>query len=311
MKRTLVLIAIAALIALPSLSQEEQKLKKLENLENKTDTVTAKDTTEVEIGKEIFSYKESGDEARVKIGKKEYRVIEDGEGVHIYKNDSDNSGWDFKHKNNDRFKGHLFGIEFGFNGFLSDFWTTSLPPADSYMDLNTGKSTYWNFNFPSLSLGISRHFGIVTGIGINFNYYRFDGNNSITKDDNGVIGPLYPEPGITYSKSKLYTTYASLPFILEGQIPVSHGNTINLGAGVIGAVKLGSHTKVVYYTGGKEKAKDKDDFSLNVLRWGATARVGYGCFQVYSTCYFTPLFEQGKGPELYPYEIGLAFTFNN
>lgn len=310
MKRTLALIAISALIALPSMSQEE-KLKKLENLENKLDTVAASDTTEVEIGKEIFSYKETGDEARVKIGKKEYRVVDDAEGVHVYKNESDDPGWDFGHRNKDRFRGHWGGIEFGFDGFLSDFWSTTLDPADSYMNLNTGKSTFWNINLPSLSLGFSRHFGIVTGIGLNFNYYRFDGNNSITKDNNGVIGPLYPDPGITYSKSKLYTTYATLPVILEGQIPVSHGNTINIGAGVIGAVKLGSHTKVIYSSGGKEKAKNKDDFSLNVLRWGATARVGYGCFQVYSTCYFTQLFETGKGPELYPYEIGIAFTFND
>jgi hypothetical protein len=311
MKRTITLAAIIAIIALPALSQEQQKLQKLENLENKTDTLAAKDTTAVEIGKEIFSYKESGDEARVTIGKKEYRIIDNADGVSIYKNDSEN-GREFRHRSSDRFRGHLGGLELGFNGYMYDDWSTSIKPADNYMDLNTGKSSNWNIIFPSLSIGFARHFGMVAAIGINFNYYRFDGNNSITKDVDGVIGPLYPDAGITYSKSKLYTTYATLPVLFEGQIPVgNHHNTINIGAGVIGAVKLGSHTKVVYYTGGKEKAKDKDDFSLNVLRWGGTARIGYGCFQVYGTRYFTSLFEQGKGPELYPYEIGIAITFNN
>ena len=103
-----------------------------------------------------------------------------------------------------------------------------------------------------------------------------------------------------------------MPLILEAQIPLSNSNhTINIGAGVIGAVKLGSHTKVVYYTESKQKDKVKDDFSLNTLRWGATGRIGYEFFQIYGTCYFTSLFEKGKGPELYPYEIGVAFTIND
>jgi len=149
-------------------------------------------------------------------------------------------------------------------------------------------------------------------LGINFNKYRFDGNNSIIKGENGVIEPLYPAEGMVYTKSKLVTTYATLPVILETQIPLSNPKrTINLGAGIIGAAKLGSHTKVVYHTDGKHKTKNKDDFSLNTFRWGATARIGYEFFQVYGTCYFTSMFENGKGPELYPFEIGIAFTFNN
>lgn len=32
---------------------------------------------------------------------------------------------------------------------------------------------------PPVSLGFTRHFGLVTALGINFNNYRFDGNNSI------------------------------------------------------------------------------------------------------------------------------------
>jgi hypothetical protein len=95
------------------------------------------------------------------------------------------------------------------------------------------------------------------------------------------------------------------------QIPVSGNNTINLGAGVVGALKLGSKTKVVYNDDGKEKHKNKDDFSLNLLRWGSTVRVGYEGFQIYGTCYFTELFEAGKGPVLYPYEIGISFTIHD
>lgn len=309
--KKLIFILTATLFAIPVFCQEE-KLQKLETLENetatKTETTVKQDTVIVEVGDEIFSVKEMGDETRIKVGKKEFRVVENNDGMVVYKSSDKES-----HKRNPhRFQGHLGGLEFGFNSLLTDYWTTSLKPEDNYFDLNTAKSGNFNFIFPSVNIGFSRHFGISTAVGINLNKYRFDGNNSIVKDENGVIGPYYPDEGITYSKSKLVTTYAILPVILETQIPVSNNNrTINIGAGVIGAVKLGSYTKVVYYSDGKQKEKLKDDFSLNTLRWGATGRIGYEFFQVYGTCYFTSLFEKGKGPQLYPFEVGVAFTIND
>ena len=317
--KKLISILIAVILTLPAICQEE-RIQKLESLENKTENKTEtdsktkpessvkQDTVIVEVGDEIFSVKEMGDETRIKIGKKEFRVVENNDGVVVFKSSSKDS----HKKNYERFKGHVGGFELGFNSLLSDFWSTSLEPEDSYFDLNTAKSYTWNFSLPCVSIGFTRHFGIASTIGINFNKYRFDGNNSIIKDEFGVIGPLYPDEGIYYSKSKLVTTYATMPLILEAQIPVSNSRrTINIGAGVIGAVKLGSHTKVIYETGGKQKEKHKDDFSLNTFRWGATGRVGYEFFQVYGTCYFTSMFEKGKGPELYPFEVGIAFTFND
>ena len=324
--KKLLSVAIAVLISLPAICQEE-KIKELENLENKTDTILSKadtipkaeseakidssadeDTLIVEVGDEIFSVKEVGDETWIKIGKRQYKVIEKDDGVSVYKS----SGEEFHKKHADRFRGHLGGLELGFDGFLTDYWSTTLEPEDNYFDLNTTKSYYWNLLLPCVNIPFARHFGMVTTLGLAINKYRFDGNNSITKDDSGVIGPLYPDPGITYSKSKFVTTYAIMPLILEAQIPLSNSNrTINIGAGVIGAVKLGAHTKVVYYTESKQKDKVKDDFSLNTFRWGATGRIGYEFFQIYGTCYFTSLFEEGKGPELYPYEVGIAFTIND
>jgi uncharacterized protein YdeI (BOF family) len=324
--KKLLSITIAILIVLPAICQEE-KIKELENLENKTDTILNKndtipkagskrkeeasvkqDTVIVEVGDEIFSIKDMGDETRIKIGKREYRVVENDDGVVVFKR----SGEEVHKRHKDRFRGHIGGLELGFDGFLTDYWSTSLEPEESYFDLNTTKSYYWNLLLPCVNIPFARHVGIASTIGIAINKYRFDGNNSIVKGENGVIGPSYPEPGTTYSKSKFVTTYAILPLILEVQIPVSNSNrTINIGAGVIGAAKLGSHTKVVYSTDGKQKEKNKDDFSLNTFRWGATGRIGYEFFQIYGTCYFTSLFEQGKGPELYPYEVGIAFTIND
>lgn len=311
MRKILATITISTLLTFTSFSQQEEKLEKLENLENQTDTLSNNDTTVLEIGEKAFSIKDWGDETKIRIGNKEILIVEKGDKDVDWEITNDDSDDENHHKHNRGFQGHLGGIEFGFNGYLSDFWSTSLKPEDYYLDLNTSKSNNWNLVLPCVNIGMKRHLGFVTTLGLSFNDYHFDGNNSITKDANGIVGPLYPDSGIIYSKTKLATTYAIMPLLLEAQIPVGNGNTINIGAGVIGAVKLGSHTKVVYYTDDKEKEKRKDDFSLNVLRWGVTARIGYEFFQIYSTCYLSPLFESGKGPELYPFEVGIALTFND
>jgi hypothetical protein len=56
------------------------------------------------------------------------------------------------------------------------------------------------------------------------------------------------------------------------------------------------------------------DYNLNLLRGGVTGRVGYRNFMIYGTYYLTPWFQENKGPEglnIEPFEIGLAFTFND
>jgi len=163
--------------------------------------------------------------------------------------------------------------------------------------------------FPGVDIGFTRRFGIVSGVGLTFNGYRFNGNNSITIGDNGVIVPVYPAQGIVYKKSKLNTGYVNIPVMLQVQIPTSGSSrTVNISGGVVGAAKLWSKTKMVWNDGGRRKSKENSDFSLNVLRWGTTARVGYGNVQIYGTTYHTPMFKKDKGPELYPFEVGIVIT---
>jgi hypothetical protein len=184
-----------------------------------------------------------------------------------------------------------------------------MPDDIDYMTLHSSKSTNFNINFTQLSLGLGRHIGFVTGLGLNWNNYRFDGNNNIVKGPNGVIEEL--DPLLNLDKSKLATLFLTIPFLLEIQIPVN-SNHFSIAAGPIGAIKLSSHSKMVFEDG--HTVKSWGDFSLNMLRCGATARVGYGNFQLFGTYYKTPLFQKGKGPggyDLYPFEIGIALTFNN
>lgn len=245
-----------------------------------------------------------------KIDWKKYEDVYYNDEEDVYYNDEEDPA-DKRRRNRRRFTPHWSAIEIGVNNYLTSDYSMSLPAELSYMDLNTDKSFNINFNFAQLGIGLSRHFGIVTGFGLEFNDYKFDGNNNISKDEEGVTGPIYPPDGIEYEKTKLTTTYLTMPLMLEAQIPVKYYRTINIAAGAIGGVKLGSHNKLVYYDGGKQKVKEKDDFSLSVFRYGPTVRLGYESLQVYATYYMNGLFIENKGPELYPFQLGIAVAFND
>jgi hypothetical protein len=313
MKKIGIIILLTAII-MQGFSQESsaesQDGKKQRTSVNTNENVT------VSIGKDLIIVEERDSSLNVRVGNRGLYILESLEGPKFnFEKFTDSDEWNHEDKEEDqarkrnRFKGHWSGVEFGFNNFLTSEKSLVLPADIEYMTLHSGKSSDFNINFSQLSLGLTRHIGFVTGLGLNMNNYKFDGNNNILKGTDGIIEEL--NPGAPLKKSKLATVYLNLPFMLEIQIPADN-NHLNIAAGPIVAVKIGSHTKMVYQDG--QKVKTNGDFSLNMLRYGTTARIGYKNIQFYGTYYMTPLFRTGKGPEgndLYPFEIGVAFTFND
>ncbi len=260
-------------------------------------------------GTDISEYNDKDDTVKVKIGKKGIKIIEneDGTSIDIIDLDEMEDEKDFTYKR--KFKGHWRGFEMGLNNLSTEEFSLSLPASDHFMNLNTGKSWNVNINFLRYGLGlIGNNVGIVTGLGFEFNDYRFDNNNTIMKDDNGMI--VEGTYGLPLEKSKFATAYLTAPLLLELQVPTGkHNKRLFLSGGVIGGLKIGSHTKVVYKEdGNRQKVKDRGDFNLSPLRYGVTARIGYRALKVFANYYLTPLFEEGAGPELYPFSVGLVFS---
>jgi hypothetical protein len=175
------------------------------------------------------------------------------------------------------------------------------------MELNTSPS--WNFNLNVLEYGLglgTDKVGLVTGLGFEWSNYHFDGDNVIDKE-NGIIQPYFvPVENASIRKAKLQTTYLTAPLLLEFQIPAGK-KRVHISGGVIGGIKIGSRTKMVYtVSGNKQKDKVKDDFYLSPLRYGFTARVGYRALKIFANYYPTALFKSNKGPELYPFSVGLT-----
>jgi Outer membrane protein beta-barrel domain len=208
------------------------------------------------------------------------------------------------------FRGHWAGLEFGFNNYVH-VASMTLPEEIAYMSLDASKSNCFNLNFSQANIGFSRHSGIVTGFGVTFNNYRFENQNSIVEGQDGTISGSIPID-VPVKKSKFSTLYLNVPIMIEVQIPAGYSHRLNVAAGVIGGLKLNAWTKVVFENG--EKNRVNGDYNLNLLRGGVTARIGYENLMIYGSYYLTPWFQDLKGPNGYnlePFEIGLAFTFND
>lgn len=267
------------------------------------------DGTNISIGtREWLAVEEGTDTTRIRVGDKELTIAEDEEGrssLHLGKSEK-------RREKSRRFNGHWAGVELGINNYLSDGYSFASPEGRSF-DLNTNRSMNFNLNFAEFNFGLaSDKFGVVTGAGLEWCNYFFENNNSLGEDSTGRVTGLPAPDGISYTKSKLGTTYLTVPLLFEVQFPghAERNDRVHLAAGIIGGLKLDAHTKVVYREdGNKEKYKNRDDFNLATLRYALTARAGYKALKLWANFYPTPLFEQDKGPELYPYAVGLGFYF--
>ena len=108
-----------------------------------------------------------------------------------------------------------------------------------------------------------------------------------------------------YEKSKLRVVNLALPVALEWQ-PRGRSNFYAM-VGIEGNLRTGSSTKMVTDKG--RKIKNKSDLHINTFSCDVFARVGYNNAGVYVSANLTPLFKDGKGPELYPFSAGLSFSF--
>lgn len=298
---TLAIVLLFASAATSFCQNLEESLKVLESPDTtiaKTETaapIIVADTTTSNI-----------DTTKIRLGRRSVVIIDKGTTTSVeIPNKEEYRDWDVTYKEKRKFRGHWSGFEFGVNGFMDKNQSMIMKDDLAYMDLKQARSWNVNINFLQYSLGFGTDkAGLVTGMGIEFNDYHFSSETTL-KNDNGVTKVDSSFVDFNVSKSKLSTTYFTVPLLLEFQIPAGH-HRLYVSGGIIGGVRLGSHTKVVYNDGGKEKKKNRDDFNLSTFRYGLTARVGYRGLRLFANYYPTSLFEKDKGPELYPFSLGLV-----
>ncbi len=210
----------------------------------------------------------------------------------------------------EKFKGHWSGVELGFNGFVNTDYSRYPASENNFLENDLLRSNILNLNILQYSKGFQQTrntIGLVTGIGLSLQSYRLNNSTTIALDENRNV---IPKTLIFDSnqKSKLSSVYLEVPLLVEFQIPVSHyANRLYFSAGITGAKRLESHTKVKYRKDGKrEKLKSPGDYSIRDYKVAGTFRMGYRWINLFASCDLLPLFEDRRGPVLYPFSFGLT-----
>ncbi len=198
------------------------------------------------------------------------------------------------------------GFDFGFNGYMTASGATTMPTGSEGFDINQGKSLYMGFNFYELGIPIYKHHVVLlTGLGIDYNNYRFKNNYSPfgTPDSSGAYVTR------DYEQNRLKTFYATMPLMLGLDFSKPDKKGFHVAAGVVGGVRIGSYTKEKYNEGNDViKTNTRGEHDLNPFRLSAQARVGYGDFTVFASYALTEMFRENTGkPELYPFNFGISF----
>jgi hypothetical protein len=299
MKAIYLFLLFSLALGLKSRSQDTVKVNVLGK--NMVTVIESGAKTDVNIGDSNIKVHDGGkDTVKIRVGRKTM-VIADGHHGSSIKYDKLNDE-EYKHwtGHDPKFKGHWGFFEMGVNSFANVDYTGYDTP--NFMDIDHNKSMEVNINLFKISFGLQKKnndIGFVTGLGLNFNDYRFSNPYTI-KNDNGYIVPVpIVEPGL--NKTKLSTGYLTVPLMLEFQLPRESG--LWLSFGVIGGIKMGSHTKVKIVD---TKYKDHNDFNISPFRYGGTARLGYKGVSLFGTYYFTQFFRDNRGPQMNPFAIGIG-----
>ncbi len=214
----------------------------------------------------------------------------------------------------DKFRGHWSGIHFGLNGFANSDYSNYSEENVDFLDVELHRSTLLDLNLIQISKGVQRNrntIGLITGVGLQIQTFHLDQKTSIEKTSFRIEPiELFYESN---QKSKLSSTYLTIPFLVEFQIPIrQYANRFYVATGILAQKRLSTHTKIKYRRNNKkEKLKTPDDFYMHDFRYSAMIRFGYRWVNVFASYDLRPLFIENKGPELYPFSLGIAlFSFN-
>ena len=201
--------------------------------------------------------------------------------------------------------GHWAGIGIHYSGLITNLGKLKLPDHLQCLS-QSAKSIGVTLNPVDLTLLKSRRFGLITGLGFEFNNFRFE-NNIALKYEHGVTVPdfQYEEQRIRLQKSKLFTCYLNVPLLVEFQM--GRHNLFYVNAGVVGGWRMGSHTKIKANDPNLNgKFKEHGSMGLRNFHYGYTINIGYDHFALSATYYRPTIFKEKHGPQVQQINIGLT-----
>ncbi len=217
------------------------------------------------------------------------------------------------------------GLDLGVNTLLGPDNDADLSGDAEFMQIDNGRSRFFSINFMERKFEFgSHHVGLLTGLGWEFTNYHLKNNVLLAYNADSVYG--IPVEAPEFRKNKLRQMGVRVPLMLEfntkrAPLPTredlaagkksgfNRKGNFHLAAGVVGSWYFDTMYKQKYRLEGEDrKDRDKGDYLLLPYRAAASVRVGYGALNLFAEYALTPLFREGKGPELTPFNVGLTIV---
>ena len=97
--------------------------------------------------------------------------------------------------------------------------------------------------------------------------------------------------------------------MLEFNTSKKPNRNLHIAVGWEFAYRIYAVTKQKYDANDKHyNIKQNDDFNLEPFRYSAVARVGYNKLTLFANYGLNRLFKKDKGPQVYPFTIGVTLT---
>lgn len=241
------------------------------------------------------------DTTKVKAGSVEVRIVGAGSDGEENADDEDDGpeAEDFR---------HWGGLDVGATMLLNADGGTGLPEDGKWLDLDEARSLTWSFNLIDFRIPIAQEYvGISSGLGLTYRSLGLTNNVTVLSNSDSTYAANVPDSLYTFDKNKLRGTYLRVPLLLEFNTSKNPDRNVHLSVGVIGGLRIGSITKQIYEVDGQKFTdRVKSDFNLTPFTADATVRIGYRDWSLWATYGLTPLFENGKGPEVYPLTVGIG-----
>ena len=197
-------------------------------------------------------------------------------------------------------------IDLGFN-----FLTNAPESMDTKFFGSKTFNLYYQYDIPFGESKFSFHPGI--GVGIDKLGFKDSAFIDINQDADGNSITVMDVLPFDIKKSQLAITYLDIPVEFRFHTnPYDKSRSFKFGIGGRVGLRLSSHNKLKYTLSGIDfKSKNHINYNLNNLRYGATARIGIGWFNLFYYHNFSELFKSGRAPEdkaISSYTIGLTIA---
>lgn len=205
---------------------------------------------------------------------------------------------------------HWKGLYLGVNGFLNPDGGFDMTPKYKYMNLNYARSinVQWNIGQKNWQL-YKEYIQIGTGFGLEWRRYMFDNKTSLNADSSFTWGVIDSTNTFKFTKNLFRSTMLQVPVLLQFNTNKNPKKAFHIAVGGVGQFMIGSRTKQQFERNNDEFEKiRKDNYNLNPFVFKAHTSIGYSAFTLFGEYNITSLFEKGKGPQLYPFAVGVRIV---